>query len=461
MGKIFFLSSNLFHEPYPVYPLGMAVVSAALTAKGHDVLQFDHMVERANPERLKKNISEFGPDYICISLRNIDNVDSLTPESAWALAGDKSVIDQIREISSAPIIVGGSAFSALPEDILDYLKADYGVVGEGEQVICDLIDALNNGRPVSRIIDGHRAPLIGEAMCSPLWNKRLMDFYVEKSGMINLQTKRGCPHNCLYCVYPALEGKRFRPRDPKAVVNDIKELQLTYHIDTLFITDSIFNDPAGHYMSVAEEILSAGVHIRWAGYFRPKGLALKEMKLLKRAGLYAMEVGTDGGCNKILDTLKKGFHFEEVLAFNADCIKAEIPSAHFFMFGGPGETEDTIKESLANIQKLEKCVIMGYSGIRILPGADLYARAIQDGLLKANTPLLKPIYYFSPHVDIPAMNQTLEAAFECRRECIFPPAKGERLISAMNFLGYKGLLWDRLISFQDDLKRRRKKRFGS
>ena len=140
MSKIFFISSNLFTEPYPVYPLGMAVVASALAARGHKVRQFDLIVEDKSEDRLQKAITEFSPDYIAISIRNMDNVDSLTPESAWSLSRDRHLVNHIRQITTAPIILGGPAFSVLPEKILDYIKADYGITGEGERLFCDLID---------------------------------------------------------------------------------------------------------------------------------------------------------------------------------------------------------------------------------------------------------------------------------------------------------------------------------
>jgi len=294
-------------------------------------------------------------------------------------------------------------------------------------------------------------------MCPPLWKKDLIEFYVSQSGMVNLQTKRGCPYSCSYCVYPSLEGKRFRFREPEAVIDDLERLQTVYNVDTVFFTDSVFNDPGGQYLELADRIILSGLKIRWAAYFRPEGIGYKELEQLKRSGLYAMEVGTDAGCDETLASLKKGFHFEDVIEFNNACIKAEIPSAHFFIFGGPGETEKTLNEGLKNIGLLEKSVVFAYSGARILPGTDLYLRAIREGLLSQKSPLLRPVYYFSPQIDIETMNRTIERESRGHRGFIFPPDKGKMMISAMNTLGHKGLLWDKMISFSRDENRRKRK----
>ena len=94
--------------------------------------------------------------------------------------------------------------------------------------------------------------------------------------------------------------------------------------------------------------------------------------------------------------LGKGFSFADALEVNRACVAERLPCAHFVMFGGPGETMDTVTEGLANLQRLEHTVVFAYSGIRILPGTALHGRAISEGVLSAEASLLEPAYYFSP-----------------------------------------------------------------
>ncbi|MBN1627076.1 MAG: cobalamin-dependent protein [Deltaproteobacteria bacterium] len=456
MSNVLLISSNLFKNPYHVYPLGMAVIASALSQRGHAVRQFDSIVGDNLEERLKEAITGFAPDFVGISLRNIDSVDSMSGDGSWCLANDKRLVSIIRQSTEAPVILGGAGFSALPVEILDYVGADYGIVGEGERLICDLIDEIKNGQAVRRSVKYADIPLKGEEMKAPLWEKDLIEFYVTRSGMVNLQTKRGCPYNCSYCVYPSLEGKRFRFREPEAVIDDLERLA-GYNVDTVFFTDSVFNDHDGHYLDLVELIIRSGLKIRWAAYFRPDGIGYRELVQMKRSGLYAMEVGTDAGCDETLACMNKGFNFSDVLKFNSACIKAEIPSAHFFIFGGPGETERTLKEGMKNIGLLKKTVVFAYSGVRILPGAGIYRRAIEEGMLSENESLLRPVFYFSPLIDVEGMNRTIERISKRHRGFIFPPEKGNAMISAMNALGLKGLLWDRMISFSNDNNGRRRK----
>ena len=135
-------------------------------------------------------------------------------------------------------------------------------------------------------------------------------------------------------------------------------------------------------------------------------------------------------------------------------VKENISCANFFIFGSPGETEKSVRDGLKNIRKLEQSVIFIYSGIRILPGTELYIIALNEGVVSKKDSLLKPSYYFSPAVDIKKMNELIENEVTRSRRYIFPPEKGKRMADAMRFFKYKGILWDHLLSSKSNRKRK-------
>lgn len=456
MSKVFLLSTNTTTEPYPVYPLGMAVIAGALAAGGHQVLQFDYLVEGESQSALLAALDNFVPDVICLSLRNIDNVDSFAQESAWYLAQAKELAELMRSKSAAPMVVGGSAFTVMPEAILDYLGVDYGIIGEGEQLICAMVEGLVAGRQVPRLSDGQLQPLRAEQIGSPLYEQKLVDFYQAQSGQINIQTKRGCPHQCVYCTYPALEGNQFRPQPVAAVVDDIVKAQRDFGISSFFFTDSVFNDAQGHYLQFADELARRDLGISWTGFFRPQGLGRAELQLLKRSGLYAVELGTDAGSDTTLNGLKKGFTFDEVLAVNAACVAEQLPAAHYIMFGGPDESYASLGEGLQNIERIDNSVVFAFSGIRILPGTELHQRAIAERVIAADRQLLMPAYYFSPQIEVEKMNEMILKTFKKRREWIFPPSQGQLRLDILRRSGYRGLLWDTMVSFKEKPRKIRK-----
>jgi lipid biosynthesis B12-binding/radical SAM protein len=447
MSKVFLLSSNTMIEPYPVYPVGMSVVASALTSAGHRVRPFDFLTENQSFNHLRRTIEDFNPDFVGVSMRNIDTVDSFTSDKSWSLASDKAVIKMIKEATGAPVVLGGSAFSIMPEEILEYVEADFGIVGDGGLLFNAWIDRFEKGEHPPLILKEGNPLEVGDIPIGPLWNETILNYYAEKGGIIGLLTKRGCPHHCAYCTYPSLEGSTFRQREPGSVIEDIRQLQKDFQIETIFFTDSVFNDTQGHYLEIAEELLSRKIHIRWSAFFQPKTIGAKQLRLLKRSGLYAIEAGTDGACDATLKGLNKSFGFDEVLRFNEACLAEELPCAHYLMFGGPDETEQTLQQGLNNIELLKNCVVLAFSGVRIFPGTLLHRRAVRDGIVQEKDSLLRPVFYFSPDIDPEAMNKTLEEAFNHQRQRIFPPYSGQEKLNVLRRFGYQGSLWDKLISF--------------
>ena len=263
-----------------------------------------------------------------------------------------------------------------------------------------------------------------------------------------MQTKRGCPYKCAYCTYPAIEGDIVRQRPPDDIADEVEKLQKTYGINTFYFTDSIFNDEEGGYLKIAETLVRRGIKIKWAAFFRPDEISKDRMSLLKRSGLYAIEAGSDAASDETLSGLNKQFTFDDVYEFNQSCVDAQIPCAHYVIFGGPGETEATVKKGLSNLEMLKNCIVFAFSGIRIFPGTMIQAQAIKEGVLKEGESLLKPAYYFSPEIDVEAMDDMIKTGFEGRRDRIFPPSQGMEMARIMNRHGYYGLLWDRLIGFR-------------
>jgi lipid biosynthesis B12-binding/radical SAM protein len=455
MSKILMISSNTFAYPYPVYPLGMAMISATLAENGHTVHQFDYFAEGRSDDKLKEAILKFSPDYVGISIRNIDDVDSLSSNTG-VLSTERNIVNIVRENTKAPVIAGGSALSILPHEILDFIGADYGIVGAGENIILALIESLDKNAPFPRLSGNNKLQPEEINTLPPMWDKTMVEFYLSKSGMLNLQTKKGCPYKCSYCVYPSLEGNRFKFRDPDAVIEDLERASMVYNVDTFFFTDSVFNDPDGRYLTLAEKIIASGIKIRWAGYFRPKNVRKEDLRLLKRSGLYAVEVGSDAATDTTLHAMSKGFTFDDVREFYDACILEEISSAYFFIFGGPGETEKTLTEGLMNLHELKDGVIFIYSGIRILPDTRIYYQAINEGILSKDDPLLTPVYYFSPHIDAKEINLLIEKEAGMNRRYIFPPDKGKMMADAMHAFGYNGLLWNELLAFSAKSQRKRR-----
>ena len=333
MPSIFLISSNTNVEPYPIYPIGMSVIAKALQDAGHKVIQYDMLASGNNLDHLKRSIISANPDYTGISIRNVDNVDSFTSHTNQYIHKVRQIVKIVKGLR-IKVIAGGAGFSLLPEEILEYIGADYGIVGEGELKMVRLISHLENGDEVPAIFKPEEG-IKGENIPLPLWSEELLKFYIAKSGVINVQTKRGCENHCSYCTYPFLEGHRMRVRPPENIADEIEILR-AQGADNFFFTDSVFNDRNGHYLQVAEEIVRRKLSIKWCAFFQPHKIENSELKLLKQSGLKAMEVGTDATTDTTMKALHKGFTFNDVMDFNEKCVASKNTMCSFRNFRWTG-----------------------------------------------------------------------------------------------------------------------------
>lgn len=419
------------------------MVAEAARTRGHHVSEMDVYAQGNDADTIKNFITKSNPEYIGLSLRNLDSANYNKQD--FYLEGYKSIIKIIRLVSSARIILGGSAYTIFPDLLLSELNADYGVAGEGEYAFCSLIEQLEKDPQSAPRIRLNDPVLSGNEFAAHNRNKALADFYLKNGGMLSVQTKRGCPFRCAYCSYPLLEGRRYRLRDPKDVVDEIDMLVKMYQMDYYSITDSVFNDSAGHYLEVAEELIKREISIPWMCFLRPDYFKQEEVELLKKSGLSAVEWGSDCTTDITLEAMRKSFTWDLVESSNNIFARAGISNAHFIIFGGPQETHETIKQGLDNLQKLKKCVVFAGIGVRIFPNTEIYQRAIKEGQINPQQNLLPPTYYFSDKIDINIMHSAILEAFKGKLDRVYPDGQYVETASTYHLLGNRGPAWDMLL----------------
>lgn len=447
--KVLLISANRLREPYPVYPVGLDYVAGAL-ARTHTVETLDLNAPKGGGE-LVEQLRAFAPDVTGISLRNIDNTDTTDPRGFVDEYMD--LVRTIRRHSDTRLVLGGSGFTIFPEQILEFLSADFGIIGEGERLAL-LLEALEKGRATDNlpgvISPGQKAaeavpwehPFTRDAVT----NHPYLSYYLKNGGILNLQTKRGCPFRCTYCTYPAIEGRRMRLIPPENITRTALSLEAA-GARYLFITDSSFNADTGHSRAVAQSFKKAGLSIPWGAFFTPLNPPDGYYRELAAAGLTHVEFGTDALSDPVLAAYGKPFDVEQVFTAHDRAVAAGLHVAHYFLLGGPGETPDTLAETLENIDRLAKTVAFLFCGMRIYPGTPLYGKALAEGLLYPSSDLLEPVFYRSTAISRQYILDQVRTRADGRINWVVGSGGAEtgNVISRMYQKGYSGPLWEFLI----------------
>ena len=426
--NVLLVACNPVCLPSPVYPLGMSVVAAALIRAGHTVRQLDWLASGMKPDALQGIIAETAPGLIGISFRNLDNVNACRPESF--LAHLKACVSVIKGVADAPVVIGGSGVSVLPERVLEMAGADYAVVGEGEYAAVRLANALASGIRPARGVLPSAGELAPENIPSAAYDSTALAFCLREGGTVAVQTKRGCPFKCAYCTYPLLEGSRVRPRDCLEVLDDLHRLKAAgaRHV---FFTDAVFNDPDGHYLRLAEALRRNGPILPWTAFFRPGAVDQAAVEELKAAGLETAELGSDAATDVTLRGLAKPFRWAEIEASHRCFLDAGVRVSHSFLFGGPGETPATAEEGIRNIARLTGASSFIFCGVRLLPGTPLERRAREEGVVSEGQDMLSPVFYYSPEIDRGWLDARLRAAFANASHIVYPPDSADTGIACL------------------------------
>ncbi len=446
--KTLLISPNIETLPDPVFPIGLAYIAACLEKAdiSYEVLDlcFAEDYEIAVTNALKA----FQPDIIGLSLRNIDNV--AYPNSVSYLPFFKRVIEVIRKNSRAVIVLGGSGFDIMPESILKFLEADFGIVGEGEKVFVELIKRVEKGvediRTLRSKVFNTRFDLIENLDDLPLPDRTEFDnkAYLERGGMGNVQTKRGCPFKCIYCTYPMIQGTHVRVRNPKRVCDEI-EMLADQGISHIFIVDNEFNYPLEHAQAVCQEIIKRKVAIKWSSYCHPKFVTQKLVELMLEAGSTGMEFGSDAADDMMLKNMGKNFSVNDLRKASETCGKSNMPFCHSLLLGGPGETMATVKNTLCNIKAMSPTAVICMVGIRVFPGTALFPIAMEEGLSPSpQTDLVEPAFYLSPDIKDEIL-PFLKVFSKENPTWIFPGMNiniSEGLQKKLRRFGIKGPLWE-------------------
>lgn len=420
--KVLLISANTEQFNMPVMPLGLACVAAAAREAGHEAVMVDLMFEMDAGEVIGKSIAEFNPECIGISVRNIDDQNSLSP--VFLLDKVKEVVETCRKLSAAPVVLGGAGYSIFPEDVLTYLSADMGVEGEGDIVFPALLDRLAAHADLSDI-PGLRIRGAGlgrrriysdnlDRLPLPATNILYSSASKNSSPWIPVQTRRGCPLRCCYCSTPAIEGTIIRKRSPEKIVDWIESWNRAGYGNFYFV-DNTFNLPPVYAKKLCRTIIERRLDINWWCILYPKNVDRELVELMAGAGCRQISLGFESGSERILRNLNKKFSPGEVRIISDMFKDYGIERFGFLLMGGPGENRETVERSLAFAESLSLDALKLTAGIRIYPDTVLAEIAEKEGMIASTHNLLYPTFYLAEGLEgwLPEMLDKWKASCSC------------------------------------------------
>ena len=409
---------NLNRMKPVVTPIALDYLGHTLKKMGYGVDLLDLSFSSNVAEDMSRYFSDNAPAVIGITVRNVDDAYYLSQD--FFIPAVRDIVKEIRRQTVVPIVLGGIGFSMMPRKILEYSGADFGIQGEGEFSFPKLVEKTVSGEDCSDIpglvyrsangITSNPQRFV-ELNCLSDCKREFVDnerYYLE-GGMGSIETKRGCAENCIYCPEPSVKGCKYRLRQPEHVVDEIQSL-LQRGITHFHTCDSEFNLPAEHAKMICREIIGRGLgnKIRWYVYASPTPFSEELMHLMKEAGCAGIDFGVDSGSDIILESLGRRHRKKDVRELAELCHKYDMTFMYDLLLGGPGETEDTLRETIELMKVVQPSRVGVSMGVRVYPGTPLAEAVRKDGISESNPNLFgrvqdnenlfQPIFYISSSI---------------------------------------------------------------
>ncbi|MCX5858682.1 MAG: B12-binding domain-containing radical SAM protein [Proteobacteria bacterium] len=479
----------------PVAPLALEYLGASLGKKGYRVLLWDFCRNPRLGFNLKQNLEKVRPGLIGITFRNLD--DAYLFSGREFLSGLKNLVKEIKKSNGAPVVIGGTGFSLAPREILRVTGADFGIWGEGEASLPQLLAKLEVQSLRFKVQSSKNTSEIPQsAFLNPqslsdvpglVWregkeirqnppgyiedlddlgleNRGFIDnrFYFLRGGMGGFESKRGCDRSCVFCADPVTKGRRLRLRSPESVAEEVRKL-LTLGVTHFHTCDSEFNHPREHAEAVCREFIRRGLgrKIRWYAYCTPAGFDREFARVMKAAGCRGINFGTDHTEDSMLRKLGRDYGFTEIERARESCRKEGIVVMLDLLLGGPGETRNTLSELIKKIKKLDPERVGLSLGVRVYPGTALAKKVVAEGELSKNVNLhgrrannnsfRQPVFFLSEKLGRNPLNFLQELVGGDRR--FFLPSGDEAekdynyddndfISRAILKEGYRGAFWE-------------------
>ena len=367
-------------------PLGLLYIAGYIKKNSnHEIIIIDAQVERYDYVALKKEIQNCKPDIVGITTMTMTLIDVIKTAQV------------IKEVDrSINIVLGGPHVNLFPYETIKMPFVDFIVLGEGEEIFLDLVNAIEDNAPLTditglvfldkeHVINTGKREYIKNLDALPYPARHLTPYkkynsLLSKGGIVTtIFTSRGCPFKCSFCDRPSL-GKIFRSRSAQNVVGEIEECVGLGIRDFLFYDDT-FTVDRKRVIEICKKLIEKKLKIRWDIRARVDTIDEEMLSYLKQAGCEGIHYGIEAGTEKVLKELNKGITINQVKKTFNLTKKYKIPTLAYFMIGNPNESMEDIESTFRLMRNLDP----SYVHITVLtpfPGTKIYENGLKNGIIK-------------------------------------------------------------------------------
>lgn len=392
--RVLLVQSPTGRAEVPIYPLGLAFLAGQL--RGHDLRGLDMSPGLFDPGSLKRELEDFGPDLVAISLRNID--DSSYPVTHSYVEPFTRLVEELEEWPGT-VLVGGTGFSIYPGIILErHPRIDYGLPGEGETVLPEFLAHLEGGpRPEGweggRLLPWRKPELAGIGL--PDYSVfDVSDYPVPDS--IGVQSRRGCAYGCTYCTYGYLGGREFRTRPVSHVMEDIRQLE-SMGVKRFQFVDSVFNAPKDYFLELLDVLEEEGTSMSWSAWL-DESVGHEQLPRMRKAGAVKVDFSPDAITDRGLRLLGKRGRSRDLLPAVRAAREAGLQVGINFFNGNPGEGLPAFLGKLAFMLRVRlrsgwRDTFVNIGTIRVYAHSPLARQMVESGMLPGDCDFYDPVFH--------------------------------------------------------------------
>lgn len=363
-----------------LFPLGIGYIAASLK-HDHDVEVYHYNKLRPVIDDIKAKLYSFRPQIVGLTCTTFNR------------GYVKMMIGLIKDIDSEiMIVVGGVHASFCYEQVLKQYGADVVVIGEGELTFADLCSSLEKKTPLDTV-RGIAYRENSDVVLNPpreivqnLDELAMPDYsyakpFIERSGMGFLITSRGCPVRCTFCSTSSFWGQKVRMHSVARVVDEMEMLISQFNVRKIFFHDDTFNLGIARVKAICDEITARGIEIEWGCSCRVTPVSEDMISAMVGAGCRHICWGIESGSETMLKKINKKITLSQIRnAYEISKKFSNIMSTGAFtMVGNPGETVNTILESVDFMNTIPITDRPSSSKLYILPGTLLYEGLKKEG----------------------------------------------------------------------------------